>query len=580
MQDYLKKSVSNQRTGANIVGITLDNLNLMNFSDDFKTTFNIIEEFAKRTDEINLKHEKDAFRVELRKKQLEFSGKYSDHDIYTNDEKYNAMMKDYNNLKLEAEKEIANFKWATPQEKKILLEDYKNNFNEEYLKMYSKRQNAVLLKTVDKTQFLIESTKNNLKLMDLSNVGERNKEINKLSEYYDDLVGFNCMTEYEKAINLSSDIVEIEKDGIRKQLEENILFGTQYPTIEEKQKAIDDIKNSLLNEDRLNSTVENVIKTYKLDDQENVRIYMKTKLKNEYNNISNGLREKVSSLENKIIEKNNKKIEAYNKGDFSEYLEIEKGPMKWDDILFNETNAYRTDTKEKSFVYQITGKTISQINKEGEYIKNLVPSERLEIWRKDIKNLMDKGYSKFTATSLVMTPILSKCDDETAQAIINTMSVEDGEYTSREYSYILKGIKNPENKEFEKAKKINSLIEIGGKANNTQMSIAKQIPIINLIAEKIVEKSNGNISYNKALQTTISLALGINARDGVVPLTEVPENIKQQSDFLMHVFTDEDFQVVKTLQKEFDNENFIEIIADMKSDNNILLPVSFKKGDK
>ena len=160
------------------------------------------------------------------------------------------------------------------------------------------------------------------------------------------------------------------------------------------------------------------------------------------------------------------------------------------------------------------------------------------------------------------------------------MAVEDGEYTSREYSYILKGIKNPENKEFEKAKKINSLIEIGGKANNTQMSIAKQIPIINLIAEKIVEKSNGNISYNKALQTTISLALGINARDGVVPLTEVPENIKQQSDFLMHVFTDEDFQVVKTLQKEFDNENFIEIIADMKSDNNILLPVSFKKGDK
>lgn len=311
MQDYLKKSVSNQRTGANIVGITLDNLNLMNFSDDFKTTFNIIEEFAKRTDELNLRNEQEMFKVNLRRKQLDFEQKYAGIDVYNDDDKYKSFIEDYKNLKIQAEEEIQKFKFLSPQDKKIFLEDYKNEYQEGYTKMLVKRNEAVTKKTVDKTQFLIESKIENIKLENISNQKAIVNGIKSIASDYDELVKVGYLDEYGKAVNLVKDISDIEMDIVERQINEEIIYGNKYPTMEEKKNAIKELQKNLNNPERINSMIDNTIKNYELDDQANVRIYMKAKLENGYNKINVALEKNLYNLS--VQNKTQKSLEALQK---------------------------------------------------------------------------------------------------------------------------------------------------------------------------------------------------------------------------------------------------------------------------
>lgn len=329
MQDYLKKSVSNQRTGANIVGITLDNLNLMNFSDDFKTTFNIIEEFAKRTDQLNLRNEQEMFKVNLRRKQLDFEQKYAGIDVYNDDDKYKSFIEDYKNLKIQAEEEIQKFKFLSPQDKKIFLEDYKNEYQEGYTKMLIKRNEAVTKKTVDKTQFLIESKIENIKLENISNQKAIVNGIKSIASDYDELVKVGYLDEYGKAVNLVKDISDIEMDIVERQINEEIIYGNKYPTMEEKKNAIKELQKNLNNPERINSMIDNTIKNYKLDDRENVRMYMKAKLENGYNKINVALEKNLYNLEKdkkNLLEDNSKKIqEAYYKRNTSDYINYKYG---------------------------------------------------------------------------------------------------------------------------------------------------------------------------------------------------------------------------------------------------------------
>ncbi len=578
--EYLRKSIADRRTGANLIGINVDTSNMREFNPVFGASLEAMEKFARETDEMKIEMEKEKIKLDIEKNILDFKNNHlKDNTVYNSQEKWDEVSRLYEEERKNAKKRISESRYLSADEKVLYAEEMKNTFARNWADPIQKRSGAVIRERINEANILIDMITDNAIMESPYKkdvLGTATKGITKVCK---ELIKRGIQTESDMNYILANKLGIIETERLKNDIKTNVMDNPNFPTAESKIAEIEKTMKYLESDERLDE----VMNSYNFDD--NQKLYFKTKLKKGYVDIKQNLTDKINDLKIKQQEKAekiyNNKVKAYNRGDFYDYLVAEKGyEMRWDDILDTEVKAYTSNSKENSLVYQVTGKTISQINKNGEYVKNLIPSEKLDTWRKDVRSLMDKGYSKFNATFQVLTPVLSKCDEETAQAIINTMAVEDGEYTSREYSYILEGIKDPENKEFKNAIKINSVIEKGGKPNNTQMAIARQIPSVNSIAEKIVESSNGNISYNKALQTTISLALGINARDGVVPMEEVPENVKQQAEFLMHILTDKNYQVVKTLQREFGNENFIEIIADMKSDNNILLPVSFKKGDK
>ena len=329
MQEYLKKTIANQRTGANIVGISLDNLDLINFSDDFKTTFEVVQGFAKKVDDLNLKNEQEMFRVNLRKRQLEFEQKYAGQDVYNNDDTYKQFMEDYKQLKIQSEEEIQQFKFLTPQEKQIFLKDYQNDYQTDYVKFLDKRNQAEIKKGVNKSIMLIDGIKENLKLEDLSDRTALRKGIDKISSCYDDMIKVGYMDTYTKTIKLADDISETETAMLERQVNEEVIYGTKYTTVEEKKQALKNIQAHLTNPTRINDTVDTIIKTYKLEDTEEIRNYVSGKLKGSYKDMEIKLDKQLYNLEKdkkNTLEDNARKIqEAYYKRDTSKYIEYKFG---------------------------------------------------------------------------------------------------------------------------------------------------------------------------------------------------------------------------------------------------------------
>lgn len=297
MQEYLKKTIANQRTGANIVGISLDNLDLINFSDDFKTTFETVQGFAKKVDDLNLKNEQEMFRVNLRKRQLEFEQKYAGQDVYNNDDTYKQFMEDYKQLKIQSEEEIQQFKFLTPQEKQIFLKDYQNDYQTDYVKFLDKRNQAEIKKGVNKSIMLIDGIKENLKLEDLSDRTALRKGIDKISSCYDDMIKVGYMDTYTKTIKLADDISETETAMLERQVNEEVIYGTKYTTVEEKKQALKNIQAHLTNPTRINDTVDTIIKTYKLEDTEEIRNYVSGKLKGSYKDMEIKLDKQLYNLD-------------------------------------------------------------------------------------------------------------------------------------------------------------------------------------------------------------------------------------------------------------------------------------------
>lgn len=329
MQEYLKKTIANQRTGANIVGISLDNLDLINFSDDFKTTFEVVQGFAKKVDDLNLKNEQEMFRVNLRKRQLEFEQKYAGQDVYNNDDTYKQFMEDYKQLKIQSEEEIQQFKFLTPQEKQIFLKDYQNDYQTDYVKFLDKRNQAEIKKGVNKSIMLIDGIKENLKLEDLSDRTALRKGIDKISSCYDDMIKVGYMDTYTKTIKLADDISETETAMLERQVNEEVIYGSKYATVEEKKQALKNIQTQLANPTRINDTVDTIIKTYKLEDTEDIRNYVSGKLKGSYKDMEIKLDKQLYNLEKdkkNTLEDNARKIqEAYYKKDTSKYIEYKFG---------------------------------------------------------------------------------------------------------------------------------------------------------------------------------------------------------------------------------------------------------------
>lgn len=576
--EYLRKSVGDRRTGANLIGIHVDTNNMNNIAPDYAEAFNRIEAFAKEMDNVKISNEQTRIGLELAKQRLDFEETYlSDPTVYNDEDRFNEAIKlSETDLRKKGEKLIADSMYLD----KTLKEQMVKSFNLQYSKMIfdarGKRNQVYIKQETDKNRMNIEMAKQ------LASVDPDNTEmyLNNIRNSYGALTRAGIYTKQDVDINFAKDIIDVEMGQLEMRAENSIINNSDL-TIEQKQEQLKAFYNSLTDE-KINNISEGIVKNEQMD--ENIKEYTKAGLKYRYELMKGKLNEKMLKMETQYLkakkEESEKTTKAYNEKNFYDYAKSKNKSLTWDELLNTEIIASKTGNKENSYVYQLTGKTIFSINESGEYIKNLMPKETMDIIKTDIKNMMANGENRYSATIKALTPILTACDDDTAQAVINSLASESGEYRLKEYDYILKGIKNPKDTDFINAVKINNLIEIGGKVSASQMSVLKNVPIINNLTQKIIVASGGNIDYDTALSTVISLGLGINVRDKIVETAVIPKDFSEQADYIMHVFMDKNLSVVKTLNEEFGDNNMIETIAQMKSNKGILLPVNLRKGDR
>ena len=105
--EYLRKSVADRRTGANLIGISVDTSNMRDLTPEFEMAFNQLEVFAKQTDEIKINSEKKKIQLEIEKSRLEFKDKYlSDPSVYSSQEKWDEVSRLYEEERKKAKKEF------------------------------------------------------------------------------------------------------------------------------------------------------------------------------------------------------------------------------------------------------------------------------------------------------------------------------------------------------------------------------------------------------------------------------------------------------------------------------------------
>lgn len=396
----LKKNVANQRTGANIIGINIDTLPLTTLTPDFQTVFNHIENFAKKTDAVNIKNEQEMFQANLQARQIEFQKKYLGKNVYSNDKEYTTMIDDFNKLKIQAEQDILAFKYLNGTERKQALLDYRNDFEKQYLGILNKRNEAVIKGTIDKTQLLIDTKISNLKNTDLNDVGAISKGIKSISKDYDKLVELGIFNEYEKSMNLAKNIADVESEIISQKLNQDIIYGDKYPTIQSKKDAIMEIKKQLDSDDRMNALIDGSIKEYKLTNDENVREYLKSKLREGYNRISFGLEKNLynydkaqTRLQNQMKKnyiKENSIRNAINSNDTFKLTEFKTG------TVYNTSNMLSDDYN----INELYGTTIEELGNKSDWRVGKVIDKNTISEIRDYKSSLDKTNSNYDGNTL------------------------------------------------------------------------------------------------------------------------------------------------------------------------------------
>lgn len=396
----LKKNVANQRTGANIIGINIDTLPLTSLTPDFQTVFSQIEDFARKTDAVNIRNEQEMFQANLQARQIEFEKKYLGKNVYSNDKEYSAMIDDFNNLKTKAEQDIMAFKYLNGAERKQALADNRNNFEKQYLGILNKRNEAVIKSTIDKTQLLIDTKISNLKNTELNDVNSISKGIKSISGDYDKLVELGIFNEYEKSMNLAKNIADIESDIITRKLNQDIIYGDKYPTIESKKNAIIEIKKQLENDNRVNALIDGSIKEYKLTDDENVRAYLKSKLKDGYERINFNLEKnlynfdktqsRLQKQQKQDIIKENSIRNAINSNDTFKLTQFKTG------TVYNTANMLSDDYN----INELYGTTIEELGNTSDWRVGKVLDRNTISEIRNYKSSLDKTNSNYDENTL------------------------------------------------------------------------------------------------------------------------------------------------------------------------------------
>lgn len=316
--DYLRKTVGDRRTGANLVGISVDTNNMNNLAPSYIQAFSQLEAFAKDFEDIKIKNEQTKLGLELAKQKLEFEEKYlSDPMVYSDDDKYTAMLQAYEQYRKDGEKLISDSFWLNGDMKRNLSDRNNISYSEKMVDILTKRNEVYIKRTIDDTYFNIDGMVNLAMQVPYADLNSTSMYIGSIKESLDSLVKIGVKTEGAANLELSKYVADIDAGTIQRRIENEIINNNDL-SIEDKQKAVNEVLKDLKG-GRTDKIVENLSKEYNLDDK--AKEYLRAKLKTNNDALKkhfevemykasskdntikqlNSMQEKQNSLDNKIM---------------------------------------------------------------------------------------------------------------------------------------------------------------------------------------------------------------------------------------------------------------------------------------
>ena len=324
--EYLRKTVADRRTGANLIGINVDTSNMTGMDNVYLDAVVQLEKFAKQSDELKIQNEKNKIALENEKQMIEFEQKYlKDPSIYTDQSKWDNVCKLWNEEIKIQKKRVADSIYLTKDEKSIYAKKIDNSFAQAWTAPLTKRNEAELRARVDEATQLIETAVFNASQSGLYRIDTIDNFMKKGEEILNPLVSQGGITEQDKFSVLMSSVAEIDASIFNRNFESQILYNSNL-TIEEKKAKISEIK-SMMSDKRVNEIADSFAKHYKINDGQ--KEYLKYKLKEQYQKSEIKLDKQLYNLEKdkkNTSENNARKIqEAYYKRDTSKYIEYNFG---------------------------------------------------------------------------------------------------------------------------------------------------------------------------------------------------------------------------------------------------------------
>lgn len=324
--EYLRKTVADRRTGANLIGINVDTSNMTGMDNVYLDAVVQLEKFAKQSDELKIQNEKNKIALDNEKQMIEFRQKYfEDPSIYTDQAKWDNVCKLWNEEIKNQKKRVADSIYLTKDEKILYSKKLDNSFAQAWTAPLTKRNEAELRARVDEATQLIELATFNASQSGLYRIDTIDNFMKKGEEILNPLVSQGGITEQDKFSVLMSSVAKIDASIFNRNFESQILYNSNLTT-EEKKAKISEIK-SMMSDKRVNEIADSFAKHYKINDGQ--KEYLKYKLKEQYQKSEIKLDKQLYNLEKdkkNTSENNTRKIqEAYYKRDTSKYIEYKFG---------------------------------------------------------------------------------------------------------------------------------------------------------------------------------------------------------------------------------------------------------------
>lgn len=594
--NFLKKYISDKRTGANLVGINVNTQDPYSLDKGAGAMiFSTVEKIAKRIEETQIENEKANLLLDSEEKNIEFQKKVLSNPLVYKDQKlYEDALKKFETIREEKLGKIISSEYLTREEKQIMAKRMRNN-DENFLKniiaqrsmVYIEQQMNELSANIDRKVAIASE-------IDIDDIEGTEQSIKDLTKLVDEFQGTTKISDTEATALLSKKVMEIEANKLNKYTSKIVTSNSL--SIEQKIAKLNNLLNNNINDAVLDKIAEGYATQIKYtqndEDYLNNKEYFKANLKSVYEEARTRVNQHLNYLKvdrdvdgerakKEELKRINDLNEAYNSNSYTKILKAKTGMAhQWQDILNLESVAITSNNPFISPAYDLYGMGLKEINENKMYIKDFIPKVKMDEYNEQIEARMnDLKQSRFDATYEVLGGIIKDLPTEVGEAFLNSFASQNGEYQQNEYKIMIDGIKDPTNEKFIQAKKFNALLNQSGKITSTGLSMAMQVPEITRLANKVMEKSKNKITLPVAYQTITQLYVGTNAITRTVPITKLPSDANYD-DFLKEVLTSKNKEIKNQLIKSFGSEDeMIDTIVDLKEDRKILYPAPLIGGN-
>lgn len=279
--EYLRKSVADRRTGANLIGIQVDTNNMNNIAPDFKIAFNELEAFAKKADELKIQNERRRLKLDIANSRITFKEKYlNDPSVYSTQEKWDEVTALYEEERKKAKQNIANCKYLSSDEKKLYSQEVDLDYRQAWLEPMSKRNSVVTQERVSEAMTNIEMITSIASRGDLYNTDIISKAGNEIIKEFQRLIEMGVQTENDMRLVLAGEVSKIETNLFQRKVQSEIINNPKFATADEKIVEINKAVDFLGSDNRIKEVVDDLGEEWELSDYD--KKYLSVKLKEGY----------------------------------------------------------------------------------------------------------------------------------------------------------------------------------------------------------------------------------------------------------------------------------------------------------